>query len=260
MNRRNFVASTAGTGLVSSVMPAAETKNAVIEMRWFRMRNMPASQVQRTQEFLGKEFVPAAQRAGAGTMGFFSIVIGEDSPAILAVISYPSFDGYGATIEKLGADKEFQAAFDAYNGSANLPYVRMESSLLRAFNSVPQIETPPTEAGKAPRVFELRTYESNTMKSLRTKIAMFDGGEVDLFRKTGLLPVFFGETIVGPKMPNLTYMVAFDDLAAREKNWRTFATSPEWKKLSSMPVYADADIVSNISNSIMRPLAFSQIK
>jgi hypothetical protein len=138
--------------------------------------------------------------------------------------------------------------------------MRMESSLLRAFNSVPQIETPPAEAGKPARIFELRTYESNTMKSLRTKIAMFDGGEVELFRKTGLLPVFFGETLVGRKMPNLTYMVAFDDLAAREKNWRTFATSPEWKKLSSMPVYADAEIVSNISNTIMRPLAFSQIK
>jgi hypothetical protein len=259
MNRRNFVASTAGAGLVSSVMPAAETKNAIIEMRWFRMRNMPLSQVQRTQEFLGKQFVPAAQRAGAGTMGFFSIVIGEDSPAILAVIGYPSFDGYGAAMEKLGADKEFQSAFDAYNGSASLPYMRMESSLLRAFNSVPQIETPPAEAGKPARIFELRTYESNTMKSLRTKIAMFDGGEVELFRKTGLLPVFFGETLVGRKMPNLTYMLGFENADVQKAAWSAFGKDPDWLKLKAIPEYADKEIVSNVTNIVLKPAAGSQI-
>ncbi len=89
---------------------------------------------------------------------------------------------------------------------------------------------------------------------------MFDDGEIAIFRRTGLLPVFFGETIVGRNMPNLTYMVAFDDLAARENNWRTFANDPEWLKLRATPGLSDAEIVSNISNYLVRPTPFSDIR
>ena len=31
--------------------------------------------------------------------------------------------------------------------------------------------------------------------------------------------MFFGRDLVGPAVPSLTYMVAFPDLAAREKAW-----------------------------------------
>jgi hypothetical protein len=87
-----------------------------------------------------------------------------------------------------------------------------------------------------------------------------EGGEIAIFRRTGLTPVFFGTTIAGENMPNLTYMLAYDDLAAREKNWRTFLADPEWAKLRSTPGLSDAEIVSNISNWLVRPLPFSPIR
>jgi hypothetical protein len=48
-------------------------------------------------------------------------------------------------------------------------------------------------------------------------------------------------------------------MAAREKNWRTFVSDPEWKKLSTTPGYTDPEIVCNISNLFLRPTAYSQI-
>jgi NIPSNAP protein len=132
--------------------------------------------------------------------------------------------------------------------------------LLRAFAGMPSIEVPSTQERQAPRIFELRTYESNSPVSLATKIRMFEEGEIAIFRRAGLQPVFFGETIAGARMPNLTYMIAFDDLAARDKNWRTFGGDPEWQKLRAKPGYGDAEIVSNISNAILRPMPFSQIR
>jgi hypothetical protein len=87
-----------------------------------------------------------------------------------------------------------------------------------------------------------------------------DDGEIDIFRRCGMLPVFFGETIAGADMPNLTYMLAFENLAAREKAWRTFGSHPDWQKLRSRPELSDALLVSNISNAILRPLAFSSIR
>ena len=61
-------------------------------------------------------------------------------------------------------------------------------------------------------------------------------------------------------MPNLGDMLGYDDLAHREKVWAAFVSSPEWKKMSSQPGVSDPEIVSNITNSIVRPLGFSTIK
>jgi len=41
-------------------------------------------------------------------------------------------------------------------------------------------------------------------------------------RRTGLNPVLFGETIIGQNQPNLTYMLAFKDMADRDQRWQVF--------------------------------------
>jgi hypothetical protein len=66
--------------------------------------------------------------------------------------------------------------------------------------------------------------------------------------------------VFGVNQPSLTYMLAFYDLTAREKAWSAFGKDPEWQKLRVTPGLTDPEIVSNISNAILRPLAFSQIK
>jgi hypothetical protein len=89
---------------------------------------------------------------------------------------------------------------------------------------------------------------------------MFESGEAGVFRRLGMSPVFFGQAMVGHNLPSLTYMLAFDDLAARERLWRAFGSDPEWQKLRAQPGLSDAEIVSNISSVILRPLAFSPIR
>jgi hypothetical protein len=92
------------------------------------------------------------------------------------------------------------------------------------------------------------------------KVRMFaEMGEVDIFRRVGLTPVFFGSTIAGLRMPNLTYMLVHDSMAAREKSWGAFVNDPEWKKLRATPGYSDAEIVSNITTVLLRPAVYSQI-
>ena len=71
--------------------------------------------------------------------------------------------------------------------------------------------------------------------------------------------MFFGETIIGGLRPNLTYMITFDDMEEHDRNWKTFVSDPEWKKISSVPEYADAKIVSNITRTFLEPAPFSQI-
>ena len=231
---------------------------AIYELRYIRMRN--GTQIQRTSDFLSKYLLPAAKRAGLGPVGLFNALIAEQSPFVLSLTSYASLAAMETTMDKLYSDKEFLHGLDDYNSMSELGYMRIENSLLRAFDSIPQIEVPPSSADRAPRVFELRTYESNNSKAGKRKVKMFDDAEIKIFRRCGMLPVFFAETLIGRNLPNLTYMLAFDDLAAREQAWKKFGADPEWLKLRAQPGLTDPEIVSNISNAILRPLPFSQIK
>jgi hypothetical protein len=195
-----------------------------------------------------------------GTVGFFSPLVGEHSPYILSLASYAGWAAIDTAHAKFGEDKEFQKGWDAYNTIGDPAYIRMDVKMLYAFDKLPTIQVPPTEQGRPARLFELRTYESMNEKAGARKIKMFEDGEAAIFKRLGMQTVLFGRNITGPNLPALTYMLGYDDLAARDKLWSAFGRDPEWQKLRSQPGLSDAEIVSNISNTLLRPLPFSQIR
>lgn len=259
MKRRTLLQS-AGSTVAALSAQVTSPKSSFVDLLYVHMRNSAENQLQRTTDFLRSAYLPAVQRAGGGPVGFFSALIGPGSPFVLAVTGYPSMAAMETAGEKLAADAAYQKAVAAFHGLPGLSYVRLERQLLRGFDGMPRIEPPPIEPNRPPRIFELRTYESNNPSTLRRKIGMFNNGEIAIFRRVGILPVFFGDMIFGANMPNLTYLVAYDDWAARDKVWRAFLADPEWKKLSAEPGLSNAEIVSSISNVLLRPLPFSQIR
>jgi hypothetical protein len=255
--RRSLLAASAAAASLS----AAGKTPAIFELRRFQLRNSADGQVQRTSDFVRQTCMPALARAGGSASGVFSSLMAPDGPFLLLLSRYENMGAWQSALDKLDADKAYQKDLETLDAKGGLSYVRIETALVRAFRSMPEIEIPPVETGRAPRVFELRTYESNSPVTLKRKIGMFEeGGEIAIFRRVGLTPVFFGETIAGRRMPNLTYLLAYDSLAAREKNWAAFLADPEWQKLRAKPGLSDAEIVSNISNIMLRPLPFSPIR
>jgi hypothetical protein len=138
-------------------------------------------------------------------------------------------------------------------------FQRVETSLLAAFEGWPKLTAPAAAATKAKRIFQLRTYESPSDGEHVRKVEMFHSGEFEIFSNAGFHPVFFGDTLIGSRMPNLTYMLSFGDLTELDAKWDVFRNDPAWKKLSSNPRYAFDSIVSNITNLILGPLDCSQI-
>jgi len=225
------------------------------ELRLYHMRRGPRQKL--IQDYHRDVLIPALNRYDIGPVGVFEPSIGPDSPTIYLLITYKTIESFGGLSGRLASDAEYKKAGASY---LNLPssdpaYVRVESSLMVAFGGMPRLEVPKKQA----RIFELRTYESPNKRANQKKIEMFNTDEIGIFRRTGLRPVFFGETLIVPKMPNLTYLVTFADMAERESSWSKFGADPEWKKLSSSPEFGDPEMVSNISNAILRPAPHSQI-
>jgi hypothetical protein len=108
-------------------------------------------------------------------------------------------------------------------------------------------------------MFELRIYPSHSEVKALKKIEMFNSGEMDVMRETGLAPVFYGQALIGSGLPQLTYMLSAEDQAAHDKHWAAFGKHPVWKKMQNDPQYADTVIKDGIKNHFLLPTSYSQI-
>ena len=260
MDRREFLAATAAAAVMPGARLDALSQAATrqyIELRRYYL--LPGTRQRAFSAFVGESLIPAMNRAGIAKVGAFTVVYGENAPSLVLVLTHPTLESVVTLRDRLAADAEYARAGAAVLDAplAEPAFVRMESSLLRAFESMSTLEPSGAVGTSTPRIYELRTYESHSDRAALNKIAMFNAGEVPIFRRAGLTPVFFGETVVGAKLPSLTYMLTFRDMAARDAAWAAFGKDPEWKSLSGDPRYREN--VSAISDIILQPTSYSQI-
>ena len=260
MDRREFLAATAAAAVVP--IPALERHAQTAPRQYIELRRyhlLPGVKQRAFVTFVGDVAIPAMNRAGVGKVGAFTVVYGENAPSLLLVLTHQTLESVVALRERLAGDAEYTRAGAAILDAplSDPAFVRVESSLLRAFASMPTAEPAASAGTAAARICELRTYESHSDRAALNKLKMFDAGEIPIFRRAGLTPVFFGETVVGAKMPSLTYMLTFSDMTARDKAWSAFLKDPEWKTLSTDTQYREN--VSAISDIILQPTSFSQL-
>jgi hypothetical protein len=261
MQRRRFLQGALGGGIGAGMLlntASAQSGPTYITLEWFRCRR--DQDVQRLRTFLGDALVPAYNRAGGKPVGLLQTSIGPDTPSFLVVTQHISMAAIQDAAQKLQRDEQWNIASLKLDENWELSYDRRESSLLRGFRNFPRIEVPKLSDPTKTNLFELRIYESRNMNGHLRKVAMFDKGEIDVFRKVGIQPVFFGTTVFGRDMPNLVYMVYYPTWEARREAWMKFGEDPDWKKMSTAPGNADRELVSRISNQLMTPLPGSQLK
>ena len=260
MKRREFFAASCLAGAAPLGMAAAAqgsdnpSGKEFYELRLYHLEAGP--QQKRFEDFCGQAAIPALNRIGIGPVGVFQMLEG-DCPDVYVLLRHKSPDSFITLVQRLAGDDAFvEAGAEFLDAPFDDPaYLRYESSLSIAFDGHPQLTVPST---KDSRVFQLRIYESHSTERAQKKIEMFNtGGEFDIFRRVGVRPVFFGEMLVGTNLPNLTYMVAFDDQPSVDATWQKFRTDPGWLELKEKPEYQET--VSNVIATLLRPAACSQI-
>ncbi len=262
MKRRNFIA---GVGTLAAV-PAisfAEVQKKKDDGRqfieWIKYTLPSGSNKGRVEKYYKDAAIPALNKMGISNIGVFNVTHGPNEPALYVLIPHDNLDSVMSCQEALLKDATYvKASADFHDSDISTPaYLRMEKGLMRSFKECAKVESSKAALGDE-RIFELRIYESHNYKKGQKKISMFnEGGEIATFRKTGLTPVFFGETIFGSMMPNLTYMVVFKNADEQKKAWDKFRDHPEWIAIKDLPEYKDT--VSNITDYIMKPAGCSQL-
>jgi hypothetical protein len=265
IGRRSFLlkgtsaAAFASAAALAGRAPAAEGEASpapFIEILTYRLHM--GEQNSRLLSWLEKQAVPMLQKHRIGPAGFFTVSIGPHIPAVVEILSYPSLAEMEAAWGRVLADKEWGAAL-AELESAGPPFFRVDTVLLRATDFCPPLKaTPPEEAGH--KIYELRFYEASTHRQLEFMHGRFAAGEIDVFHKVGINPILYGDTVFGPNIPNMGYLIPFESLAQREKAWEAFGASPEWAQIAKEWMARSGELARNISNTFLVPTAFSALR
>ncbi len=258
MDRKTFISMAPFAGVMTLVNCGTDesTENSesrdYYEIRAYLVEN--AEQVTGLDQFMAKAAIPALNRIGIEPVGVFQPT--DTISPVYVVFRYRTLDTLVTATQQLLSDTVYlNDGADFLDRTNETPaFTRIESNLLIAFTDFPHLVNP----AKGPnRVYQLRTYESSSVKRNQKKIEMFNTGEMPIFIKTGLNPVFMGEALVGTKMPQLTYMVGFNNMDEQVANWAKFQADPDWATLRTKPEYAG--VVSRVNNTLLKPLDCSQI-
>ncbi|MCK4561905.1 MAG: NIPSNAP family protein [Flavobacteriaceae bacterium] len=259
MKRRKFIQSTVIASAVASVLPFSNvtsqelpfigsvSEKELYELRTYELRFGGNKKL--LIDYLDRVFQPALKRIGVNHFMIFEELDNSNPTKLRVLISYPNTSVY-LSAQNLYSDLEYVKEAKKYNSLTpdQAIYNRYNSSLLLAFDGMPKL----IDSVKGASLFELRTYEGFSEDAVKRKIKMFNKEEIQLFLKTNLHPVFFGEMIAGPYRPCLTYMLNFKDMEEHDSSWKDFINHPEWKVMSTKEEYANT--VSNIRKVFLKPI------
>lgn len=108
-------------------------------------------------------------------------------------------------------------------------------------------------------IYEMRVYTC-VPGGLPALLQRFEDTTLRIWARIGLRPAGFFITLVGPSNHELTYFLAWESLAEREKLWTAFTSDPEWVAARAAHHAAHGEVVANIASSFLAPTAFSKMQ
>lgn len=104
-------------------------------------------------------------------------------------------------------------------------------------------------------IYEYRVYEAvaGRLPDLHRR---FEDHTLRLFERHGFRVVGLFTWELGEPSDQLVYILAFDDLAHRERSWAAFSADPEWQAAKTNSEL-NGPLVARIRSSILKPTAYS---
>lgn len=107
-------------------------------------------------------------------------------------------------------------------------------------------------------LYELRTYEipNNNRRVFHER---FESHAIRLMKHHGFEIIGCFNEIIGD-MQNFTYLLAWQDLNARQNSWSEFNANSEWINIKKESAAKHGEIVRGTSSKILEPTSYSLLK
>jgi len=258
MDRRRFVQTVAGTSALAQVGALAQPsapRTHIYRLDYFYYRQ--GDQVNRLNQFFTSQTPLFTKHMRV--FGVFTAVMAPHAQTMMVLSGFARAEDMAAAAAAIEGDPGYRQAHTEFEMGPQAPFDSAQRVLLLATPFSPEI-VPPTEKPKSPRYFELRIYHSPTQRQLALLHERFAGPEIQIFHRSGVHPILYADTIIGPDLPNLTYVIPFASLADREKAWDAFGADPDWARVRTESIARGGEIVNYNNISLWRATAYSPIQ
>ncbi len=228
-------------------------------IRYYAVENyelINGTQTARAHEYFSKHRIPSLQKIHDGPILVLEAVVAPHVPQISFLTGFSSLDQMAQVMAKAGSNADLMKSYEEWEKGPEPPFEKLNNVLIEAAPYSPELKA---EKREKPRLFEWRFYHSPTFTQLRLLHERFAGPEIKIFQRVGIHPALYASTMVGPDIPNLTYLIPFDNLDAREKAWATFGADPEWIKVRAASVEKGGQISQRMQISLWKATPYSPV-
>ena len=226
MNRRSWLASL-GLSAAGS-LPAfsavtnspAVKRTSVLSLESFRVSQ--AEQMPRLHSYLGRTFLPLLGQIHQGPKMFLEAIVAPQTPQVLFLAAFTSFDEMIETSRKLAAHPGIQRARADLDSGDAAGIEPAQSQILLATQGSLAFDARPTR--RETGVFELRSYRAPAWSEQPPAAASA------AFRRCGIHPIVNASS-AAEHLPRFTYLIPFSSLAEREEAWTRLDRDPDWIRL-----------------------------
>ena len=107
-------------------------------------------------------------------------------------------------------------------------------------------------------IYEMRVYRCVPGR-LPALLQRFQNVTLKLWDKHGIRQAGFWTTLIGDSNQELTYLLAWESLADREKKWAGFMVDQEWLAARA-ETEKNGQLVAKVVNQMLAPTSFSSVK
>lgn len=109
-------------------------------------------------------------------------------------------------------------------------------------------------------IYEMRRYDAYPGKMANLHELM-ETLAIPVFKRLGMTVVGCWNPAVGDDENALMYLLAYDDMGARQKAWDSFWVDPEWTKgRAELAAKFGGPIVAKSNSVFLKPAAYSALK
>ena len=192
------------------------------------------------------------EKHGIRSFGYWTEEIG-DSNRLVYIVGYDDLWQREQAWESFRQDPEWQETMRGAAQQGAPPVNRVINTLLK-----PTPYSPTEPKGGNGMVYELRKYDvaPGHLPALHDRFANVT---TRIFEKHGIHNIGYWTEEVGVSN-RLDYMVAYESLGTREKTRASFAQDPEWQEAAQKSQEAGRPVVTQITNTILQPTAYSPLR
>ncbi len=230
-------------------------QTGVLVVRNYFLKN--GSQPARIHKFMQSAMLPELQAVTNTPSIFLDALIAPHMPQVMTILGFESMEQWQAFEAKAAASSRYQTSLAEWERGDDPPYEEYSEKLLAPTAFCPPLET---SSSPAARTFELRVYHSPTRRQLAALNERFAGPEIQIFHRCGIFPILYTNGLSGDSLPNLTYLIPFESLSAREKAWAAFGADPEWVKVRAESIEKNGQISAVMHMSLWKAAAYSPVR